>query len=436
MSQVIRLQCHITPEQAGTYFTLPFELPEQVEWLRLRYRYLRYPQLQNAHAMGHFTNQTSVNTIDLGLLAPDGRQVCGTGSDKSEVFISALEATPGCRCQELKGGQWQVIVGAYRIGPEGVDVEYEIEYQTKSKRWLRGDLHTHTIASDGVHTAEELGWKAKRNGLDFVAITDHNQQVLPAQLPQVSGVTFIPGLEWTNYKAHVNFLGAAVEMQVPFHINTEDEAIQVFQEARQKGALICINHPMEEKEGFHFALEKFTFDCLEIWNGPMREANLKSVGLWHSWLCAGRKIPAVGGSDYHRDTPFIFLGGPTICVYALSASPQDILQAVRNGNSYITFAPEGPVLSMQAGEAGLGDSLRWNDQAKIEVKVSKLIAGDVMQLVSAQERQTVFTAQANGTYHAFHDVKQPGFVRLEVQRAFLPGLPHLPALISNPIYFD
>jgi hypothetical protein len=29
-----------------------------------------------------------------------------------------------------------------------------------------------------------------------------------------------------------------------------------------------------------------------------------------------------------------------------------------------------------------------------------------------------------------------GFAYIEVLRSFLPGLPLLPALISNPIYFD
>jgi hypothetical protein len=29
-----------------------------------------------------------------------------------------------------------------------------------------------------------------------------------------------------------------------------------------------------------------------------------------------------------------------------------------------------------------------------------------------------------------------GFARLEVWRAFLPGIPKLPALLSNPIYFE
>ena len=30
----------------------------------------------------------------------------------------------------------------------------------------------------------------------------------------------------------------------------------------------------------------------------------------------------------------------------------------------------------------------------------------------------------------------PGFARMEILRGFLPGLPLLPAALSNPIYFD
>jgi len=33
-------------------------------------------------------------------------------------------------------------------------------------------------------------------------------------------------------------------------------------------------------------------------------------------------------------------------------------------------------------------------------------------------------------------METPGFARVEILREFVPGLPMLPALISNPIYFD
>jgi DNA polymerase (family 10) len=39
---------------------------------------------------------------------------------------------------------------------------------------LRGDLHCHTIASDGRNTIEEMALAAKQRGYDYLAITDHS----------------------------------------------------------------------------------------------------------------------------------------------------------------------------------------------------------------------------------------------------------------------
>ena len=245
------------------------------------------------------------------------------------------------------------------IADGGVEVTYELSFTYKSLRLLKGDLHAHTLASDGVLTAEELGQVALRHGLDFLAITDHNQMVTAAALPRVPGLTLIPGVEWTHYQGHANFLGVDRPYDAPFAANTLEEVRLRFESARQRGALITINHPCEGALGFSFPLDALPFDCLEVWNGPMRESNLQAVGLWQSLLAAGKKVPICGGSDYHRDSPFQFLGGPTTCVYAMSAGPSDILAALREGHAYITFAPDGPRLELHAGEAMLGDSVPW-----------------------------------------------------------------------------
>jgi len=39
---------------------------------------------------------------------------------------------------------------------------------------MKADLHLHTTASDGVHSPEELVFKAARQGFDFIAVTDHD----------------------------------------------------------------------------------------------------------------------------------------------------------------------------------------------------------------------------------------------------------------------
>ena len=106
--------------------------------------------------------------------------------------------------------------GRIQGAPEGVKVTYELTFTPKHLRLLKGDLHTHTLASDGVLTVEELAGQAQRHGLDFLAITDHNQMVTADALPHMPGLTLIPGVEWTHYQGHANFLGVDQPYDEPF----------------------------------------------------------------------------------------------------------------------------------------------------------------------------------------------------------------------------
>ena len=81
----------------------------------------------------------------------------------------------------------------------------------------RVDLHTHTRASDGTDSPEELMNKAAALGLDTLAITDHDTvegvKAAPARVPR--GLTLIPGVELSCRgragKCHILGLGVDVE---------------------------------------------------------------------------------------------------------------------------------------------------------------------------------------------------------------------------------
>jgi len=45
------------------------------------------------------------------------------------------------------------------------------------KEDIRGDLHSHTTASDGKNTIEEMAQEAKKRGYEYLAITDHSQSL-------------------------------------------------------------------------------------------------------------------------------------------------------------------------------------------------------------------------------------------------------------------
>ncbi|HWQ04087.1 MAG TPA: CehA/McbA family metallohydrolase [Longilinea sp.] len=436
MQDYLTLSIHVDPSQQGSYFTVPFEVPEYMERLTLRYHYARRPETLHTQANGRFTGRGEQNIIDLGLISPDGKQAGASGSDKLEFTLSETDATPGYTPCPILPGTWQILVGAYKVAPDGVDVDYEITLESKSRRLFKGDLHTHTLASDGVHTLEELAWKAKRNGLDFVAVTDHNQFVAAEALPHVEGVTMIPGVEWTHYQGHANFLGISQPYDGSFFTNTFEEAQSKFISARQRGALITINHPFDEICGFQFDLQQLPFDCIEVWNGPMRESNLKGVGYWQQLLSTGQKIPICGGSDYHRDTPFIFLGGPTMGLFAGSRGTSDLLKAIRKGNGFITFAPNGPTLELNAGDAIMGESVCWSDWHELRIQADGLLAGDVLRVITGKRSEVILQAPSDGSADLVYPMDSPGFARVEILRTFIPGLPMLPALLSNPIYFD
>jgi hypothetical protein len=426
----------IEHSRQGTYFTLPFTMPDNTEIFSLSYRYERHHKSETQIEHGSFISRKEQSIIDLGLIAPDGTQVGASGSDKLSIFVSETHATPGYHPCTMVPGEWQIIVGAYKVAEEGVNVLYELSFTSKYLRLFKGDLHTHTLASDGILRVEELAQHSLQNGLDYLAITDHNQMVSADTLLQHSDLTLIPGLEWTHYQGHANFLGVDKPYDEPFLANTIEEVRARFATARSRGAFISINHPCDAVCPFLFDMNSLPFDCLEIWNGPMRGSNLQAIELWQSMLMAGKKVPICGGSDYHRDALLLFPGGPTTCVYAMSSSTRDILSGLKLGHAYITYSVKGPKLEMTAGDAILGDSVEFSKVKQIEYKVSRLLAGDVVQLVTASGYSPLLKAEADGEMRGVYTMDAAGYAWIEILRGFLPGLPLLPALISNPIYFD
>lgn len=79
-------------------------------------------------------------------------------------------------------------VGLPYIEPELREDQGEVDAAQKKKLPdlvtlgdLRGDLHSHTKATDGKSTLEEMAAAAKDRGYDYLAVTDHSQKVSMAK---------------------------------------------------------------------------------------------------------------------------------------------------------------------------------------------------------------------------------------------------------------
>lgn len=414
------LHFRIEPELQGLYLTLPFDMPENVERFELAYRYPK----------------DSRNVVDLGLVDSRGEQVGASASKRPEIFVSAVDATPGYTPCELRSGKWQIMVGAYKVGPAGIDVEYTLRFVFKSPCWLIGETHSHSYASDGILSRQALAEHAAGHGFDYLIITDHNTPLRPCDMPKVKGLTVIPGSEWTHYQGHANFLGLHQPYDRPFFTNDFAAVQERFQYAHENGATIVINHPTDESLPFKFELSQLPFDLIEVWNGPMRPSNLRAIALWQKLLESGRKIPAIAGSDYHRNELGTALGVPATLVRAQSRSARDILSALRAGKSYMVYQLKSPRLEMCYGEAGLGDCVAWEPGRLLEIEMNGLKAGDIIKLIGADFTHEFPRIEADGDFQGVFEPLKPGFVRLELWQALYGVLMPMPILLSNPIWME
>lgn len=110
------------------------------------------------------------------------------------------------------------------------------------------DLHTHSTASDGTLSPRELVKRAHDNGVDVLALTDHDSTEGMAEAEDMAlrlGIDLIPGVEisvsWDPYVIHVVGLGvdtASQELQqglLRLREQREERAIEMGRRLHKKG---------------------------------------------------------------------------------------------------------------------------------------------------------------------------------------------------------
>lgn len=349
----------IPKEKEGLYYTVPFDVPEGAVKVTVTYDYYKPTK-------GMLGDLKPSNTIDIGIMDEKGNFLGWSGSAHKTIYVGEYDSSAGYLCQKINAGKWGIIVGAYHVMSEGVEVTYNIDFEYDGEVLLFGDLHMHSTASDGALSAFELGKKAKENGLDFIGIANHNNFAENLALPHIDGLTFIPAVEWTHYKGHMNFFGVPAPFENSFIANTKEEMQSIIAHAKKLGAVISVNHPKCPICPYKWEDED-TFDMMEIWNGPMRPSNMKALEWWTELLKKGRQIPVVGGSDFHKDGQFAKLGSPVTAVYSPSRSAEDILNAIKNGKCFVTEDVNGIKLNLRYGSFSMGEMAGYDENTPLEI---------------------------------------------------------------------
>lgn len=382
------IKAHFTPkqQQVDRYVQVPFEVAPGTTRIDIELKYDR--------ANGE-------NVVDLGLLEPGSLDLGTkafrgwTGGERSAIFVSATDATPGYWPGPIQSGQWNVGLGLYKVGPAGVDVEVTVRTSSDpvtavipplparpkepirtGPAWYSGALHAHTHNSDGALSAQALAERARAEGLDFLAITDHNNTASQREAIDVPGLLTILGEEVTTPGGHANVWGlGGVRDFVDFRVSPGDPAIHdLFRAAAARGVLVGINHPYSACVACSWThAVPDAVNTIEITGREPAEI-VRAVALWDMLLTAGRRVTAIGVSDWHRgDTP---IGAASVRVWATELSTRAILDALRAGRVIVmadgaTTPPDVRVTSFSK-EARVGDTLLLarGDAYALEVAVA------------------------------------------------------------------
>jgi len=302
--------------------------------------------------------------LDLGCLGPSGFRGWSGGARGSFV-IAEDAATPGYLPGEVEPGLWQVVIGLHLVPADGVAYRVSAEPSTGQSagpaaapappapvsrparrelpaapgcRWLAGDLHSHTVHSDGALTVPELACFAIGRGLDFIAITDHNTVSHHAELAAASrryGITLIPGQEVTTAQGHAGVLGDTG--WIDFRGSPDDW----LDAAERGGGLMSVNHPIAGPVSWLYQMRRRP-PLVEVWHWSWLDLTWTTPLAW--WQAFDPAVIPIGGSDWHRQGSDAPPGTPTTWVECADDEPDAIIGALRAGRVAISAERDGPVL--------------------------------------------------------------------------------------------
>lgn len=401
----------------------PIEVPAGTAELRVRFRW-------GPQDMGP---EHEANVLTLSLFGPDGYRGGAMRSRADQVIsIAATSASPGLVAGRVEPGEWTINVDSHEILNDGAGtgyLTYRIEASARlgddgvvmglhrspvvrnrpadgGPRWYRGNLHSHTVHSDGTYTVEERAQASAQFGLDFLAITDHNTISHHQEVDRwPDGITPIRGSEVTTFHGHINCFG--LSKPIDWRDDARgDGAAAIVDQAHRQGAIVSINHPNAFGDPWcsschwdYARADYSTFDAIEIWNGGWADVETDNEGalaFWTDLLDAGLRPTGIAGTDSHspKDDDDATLG--STYVHATDPSEASIIDGIRRGR---VFLSRGPLLSFWAtGADGVvvrlpGAELPTNGMLHVGAKVDRLDRPATLWFVTSGSRVSMATCE-------------------------------------------
>jgi hypothetical protein len=341
-----------------------------------------------------------------------------------------------------------------------------------------GNLHVHSLYSDGAGTVHEIAHSAKQVGLDFIILNDHSYMTDSLHLQDegfYEGLLVLLGLEIGGRYHHY----LAYDLKEMIHGRSLGPQ-EVIDEVNAQGGFGFLAHPFEKGMPFTEKSLAYTWNDLSvtgftgvcIWNFSSRwKERIKSVfhglffllfksqflkgpsqktlSFWDK-LCQQKKTVGIGGSDAHgslfrwhgiRITPlsYAFLLN-SINIHILTGKPLSanfveaktaIYEALRHGRAFIVHENLAPAkgfnyyfVSDEGWHLNMGEE-RPFQPGTLFIGLPK--EGEIRLI-----RDGIVESRWRGKQVSLR-VEQKGVYRVEVYRRILL-FGWRPWIFSNPIY--
>jgi predicted metal-dependent phosphoesterase TrpH len=344
------------PVGAPDWHLVPVDIPSGVRRIDVRYSYNR-PETPPG---------MPGNVLDIGIFDPSGAGLGNakgfrgySGGARSSFSISRSEATPGYVPGPIDAGRWHLLLGPYTVAPQGMEWRVDVALTLgdpgpafepapaptsvagTGPGWYRGDLHLHTVHSDGRRTPARLAADARAAGLGFIVSTEHNTRSAHAVWGRHSSddLLVIAGEEVTTRSGHWVAAGLPAGAWIDWRYRAGDGELGRFVgRVHELGGIAIAAHPFAAPKGTRWEHGYDEVDAVEAWNGPWGLEDQTAVAEWHARLVAGQRLPIVGSSDAH--TPEHVVGLPQTVVRAERLAVGALVDAVRAGRSWIAESSE------------------------------------------------------------------------------------------------
>lgn len=290
-------------------------------------------------------------------------------------------------------------------------------------RFYKGNLHTHSTASDAVRDAETVCAMYRDAGYDFLALTDHflpkyGFPITDTRRFRTNAFTTILGAEVHAPKTELGELWHILSVGLPldFPPTPPDETGPALAaRCMAAGAYVAIAHPawygltVADAESILPAAH-----AVEVYNhtAHVGEDRADGWGLLDALLARGHRLTACATDDAHFKCEDYF--GGWVMVKSESLAPEALVAALRAGHNYSTQGPEIHAIDV-------------TDDA---VMVACSPASTVMLLGRGTAGQGVFGTDMRGASLPLDIIRKAGYGRVVVvdangKRAW-----------SNPFWLD